>query len=317
MLHNKRITIIFHSLFYVINLSSYLILIKYLENTYIYNNFWFNTLLSILLSPIYLGYFLLKDVRTRLKNYGKALLFPCLAGIVYTAESILLYYSINNVSLSYYTILRSSFVIWNIPFFMFFLGKKISKIYYIGCVLLLFSYSFIMYYYLRLNIDLLKPSMSIFISCLLNSIYNIVIEYSVKKYSILNVDFQIIFQLTYFCLALIPSLKQTIEYPPPLNFNIVIVSIIISICLQFYLYNKIIILHHDNDLVPSNVLMSGLDIIRRIVLLLFSFAMFKEDINLYIIGSIFCFLVSGGCMFLEYFKPFKKNLKYNEMIEII
>ena len=53
MFNKKLMSIVIHSIFYVVNLSSYLILIKYLENTYSYDNFWFNTLLSIILAPIY------------------------------------------------------------------------------------------------------------------------------------------------------------------------------------------------------------------------------------------------------------------------
>ena len=317
MLKPNLISIIIHSIFYVANLSSYLILIKYLEKTYTYNNFWFNTLLSIILCPLYLGYFCIKDVRNRLKNYGKEILFPILAGSLYTVESILLYYSINNLNLSFYTILRSSFIIWNIPFFIFFLGKKISRIYYFGCIVLLIGYTSIIYYYLRINLELWQPTTAIAFSCLLNSLYNIIIEYSVKKYSIFNLDYQIIFQLTYFTLAIIPSIKKTMDYPPPVNINIIIISFLISVSLQVYVYNKIIILHHENDIVPSNVLMSGLDILRRIILLLFSFIMFKEEINVYIVGSIICFFISGICMFLEYLIPLKKKLKYNEMVELV
>jgi len=315
MVNSNLFSIIFHSFFYVVNLSSYLILIKYIENTYFYNNFWFNTLLSIILCPSYICFFCLKDVRNRFQTYRKEILFPFLAGCIYTAESILLYYSINNLSLSYYTILRSSFVIWNIPFFIFFLGKKISKIYYIGCVLLIISYILIIYHYIHLNFELWKPTTAILFSCILNSLYNIIIEYSVKEYNINNIDYQIIFQITYFSLALIPSIKKTIENPPPINIHILFIFFAISISLQFYVYNKIIILHHKNILVPSNVLMSGLDILRRLILLLFSFLMFKEEINGYVIGSICCFLASGVCMFIEYLYPSKK--KYNEMIEIL
>jgi drug/metabolite transporter (DMT)-like permease len=315
MIDNKLLTIIFHSFFYVVNLSSYLILIKYIENTYFYNNFWFNTLLSIILCPLYLGYFCRRNVRNRFQNYRKEIIFPILAGCIYTVESILLYYSINNLSLSFYTILRSSFVIWNIPFFIFFLGKKISKIYYIGCVLLIISYLLIIYHYIHLNFELWKPTTAILFSCILNSLYNVIIEYSVKQYDIDNIDYQIIFQITYFSLALVPSIQKTIENPPPTNIHNVLLFFLISISLQFYVYNKIIILHDKNNIVPSNVLMSGLDILRRLILLLFSFIMFKEEINGYIIGSICCFLASGVCMFIEYLYPSKKN--YNEMIEIL
>lgn len=317
MLNTKLISIIIHSIFYVVNLSSYLILIKYFENTYSYDNFWFNTLLSTILVPIYIGYFLKKNVRDRVFNYGKALFFPFLAGSLYTIESILLYYSVNNLSLSYYTILRSSFVVWNIPFFILFLKKPISNIYYCGCILLMLSYSAIIYYYLQLTISIWKPTLSIIISCLFNSVYNIIIEYSVKKYNIYNLDYQIIFQITYFVFAFIPSIKMTIECPPPITFNTIIISFFISVCLQVYFYNKIIILQHDNEIVPSNVLISGLDIIRRLVLLSFSFVMFNDELTLYIIVSIICFLGSGICMFLEYLKPLKKNnFEYNEMDKI-
>ena len=107
---------------------------------------------------------------------------------------------------------------------------------------------------------------------------------------------------------------MTIDYPPPITFNTIFLSFFISFSLQVYFYNKIIILQHNNELVPSNVLMAGLDLIRRMVLLCFSFIMFKEEINIYIIISIICFLGSGVCMFLEYLKPLKKNnLEYNEM----
>jgi drug/metabolite transporter (DMT)-like permease len=317
MINGKFISIFIHSIFYVVNLSSYLILIKYLEITYSYKNFWFNTLLSIILCPLYLGYFCLKHVRTRLKSYGREIVFPILAGCIYTGESILLYYSINNLSLSFYTILRSSFIIWNIPFFIFFLQKKISRIYYFACILLLISYTLMIYYYFHINTEYWQPTLAILISCLLNSSYNIIIEYSVKQYSIYNLDYQIIFQLTYFCLAFIPSIKKTIENPPPVNITIIIISFFISISLQFYVFNKIIILHHENDIVPSNVLMSGLDILRRIILLLFSFILFKEEINVYIILSIVLFLLSGIFLFIEYLKPLKNKLKYNEMIEIV
>ena len=152
------------------------------------------------------------------------------------------------------------------------------------------------------------------VSCLLNATYNIIIEYSVKKYNIYNLDFQVLFQISYFSFAFIPSLKMTIENAPPITLGLMILSLFISICVQFYFYNKIIILENNNQLVPSNVLMSGLDLIRRLVLLLFSFFMFNDEFNIYIGVSIFFFLGSGVCMFLEYFIPLKKtSSEYSEM----
>ncbi len=67
---------------------------------------------------------------------------------------------------------------------------------------------------------------------------------------------------------------MTVDRPPPITCHLIVVSLLISERLQFYFYNKIIILGINNQLVPSNVLLLDLDIIRRIALLLFSFLMF-------------------------------------------
>jgi len=308
---------IIHSILYVINLSAYLILIKYLQNTYAYDNFWFNTLLSILLSPIYLLSVCIKSVKTRIRNYGTSSLFAFLVGFIYTFESILLYYSVNSLNLSYYTILRSSFIIWNIPFYIYLFKKTPTKLYYLGVIFLLLSYTLIIYYYLNSNIKLLLPTIAIMVSCLLNAVYNIMIEYSIKKYNIYNLDFHIIFQVSYLIFAMIPSMKMTIENPPPITGEVIVLSLFISVCLQLYFYNKIIILQNNSNSVPSNVLMSGLDLIRRLVLLLFSFLMYKDDFNIYVGVSVLFFLISGVFIFLEYLLPFrKKEIVYCEMIEV-
>jgi hypothetical protein len=110
---------------------------------------------------------------------------------------------------------------------------------------------------------------------------------------------------------------MTIEYPPPNNINIIVISLIISICLQLYFYNKIIILENNNQFVPSNVLMAGLDLIRRFVLLLFAFLMYKDDFNTYIAISLILFLLSSIFIFMEYLKPLRKKIvEYTEMDEV-
>jgi len=116
---------------------------------------------------------------------------------------------------------------------------------------------------------------------------------------------------------MIPSMKMTIENPPPITGEVIVLSLFISVCLQLYFYNKIIILQNNSNSVPSNVLMSGLDLIRRLVLLLFSFLMYKDDFNIYVGVSVLFFLISGVFIFLEYLLPFrKKEMVYSEMIEV-
>ena len=317
MVDTSLISTISNSILYIINLSAYLILIKYLQISYNYNNFWYNTLLSIILSPFYLFFCCKPSVINRIRNYGIVMLYPIFAGLIYTFESILLYYSVNNLNLSYYTILRSSFIIWNIPFFIVLLKKKSSNLYYFGTILLILSYMIIIYYYVNKNYDLINPTISIIVSCLLNTCYNIMIEYSIKKYNIYNLDFHAIFQISYFIFAVIPSIYMTLDNPPPISYTVLVVSGIISLCLQMYFYNKIIILENNNQLVPSNVLMAGLDLIRRLVLLLFAFIMYNDDFNIYIAISVTLFLLSGIFIFWEYVKPFRKKIvEYTEMDEI-
>jgi hypothetical protein len=123
--------------------------------------------------------------------------------------------------------------------------------------------------------------------------------------------------MSYFLSAIIPSVIKTVENPPPCNLTVVAMSAFIAVSIQTYFYNKIKILENKNEYVPSNVLMSGLDLIRRIVLLLFAFTFFHDDFNELIIISIVFFIGSGICMLLEYVIPIAPNSqKYIEMEEI-
>jgi hypothetical protein len=75
-----------------------------------------------------------------------------------------------------------------------------------------------------------------------------------------------------------------------------------------YGYNKFAILRDtSNGKIPSNVLMSGLDLIRRFILLVFSFLMFDEPLNIYIIISMTLFIISSILLFIDYIHPVKKK----------
>jgi hypothetical protein len=73
---------------------------------------WFNMLLSIFFTPFYSVLFI-KDInRKKIKTYFSSenrnkLLFPIGTGFLYTVETILLFYALNTITLSYYTVLRS------------------------------------------------------------------------------------------------------------------------------------------------------------------------------------------------------------------
>jgi drug/metabolite transporter (DMT)-like permease len=302
---------------FVITLSEYLICIKYINNEYNYKNAWFNILLSISLTPFYF-ILLIKDVnRNKLKEYYKSenriqLLFPFATGILYTIETVLVFYALNTLTLSYYTILRSGYIIFNIPFFKYLLHKKITTIYLLSCILLIISHAIMITNYINVSII---NTIIIFITCFLNSTYNNIIEYSIKKYKISNIDYQIFFQLTYFILIIGPSIYYTIQDLPPVNAITSLLYFFIATGLQLYMYNKIYILNNKNDYIPANILLCSLDLLRRIIQLLFSFLFFNEQFDIYIILSLIFFAVSSFLLLYEYISDNKRK-QHIELEEI-
>ena len=313
--------LILHCFLFVITLSEYLICMKYINNAYNYKNEWFNMLLSIFFTPFYCFLFINDINRKKLKLYflpenRNKLLFPIGSGILYTIETILLFYALNTITLSYYTVLRSGFILFNIPWFKFLLYKKITNIYLVSCVFLIGSHTLIISNYLSNNPDdpnILRNTIIIVLSCFINSSYNNIIEYSIKKYRIPNIDFQIIFQITYFVLVIIGSIYYTMQNLPPIDGQAIFIYFLIAFGLQMYMFNKIYILNNHNDYIPANLLLSSLDLLRRIIQLVFSFVFFNEQFNISIVLSLVCLGISSLLLLFEYFK----KIEHVELVEII
>ena len=145
--------LLLHCFLFVITLSEYLICMKYVNNAYNYKNEWFNMLLSVFFTPFYCFLFINDINRKKLRAYflpenRQKLLFPIGTGILYTIETFLLFYALNTITLSYYTVLRSGFILFNIPWFKFLLFKKITNIYIISCCFLVGSHALIISNYL-------------------------------------------------------------------------------------------------------------------------------------------------------------------------
>ena len=318
--------LLLHCFLFVITLSEYLICMKYINNAYNYKNEWFNMLLSVFFTPFYSVLFI-KDInRKKLKTYflpenRNKLLFPVGTGILYTVETILLFYALNTITLSYYTVLRSGFILFNIPWFKFLLYKKITNIYLVSCAFLIGSHALIISNYLSNNPDdsnILRNTIIIIFSCFINSSYNNIIEYSVKKYRIPNIDFQIIFQITYFFLIIIGSIYYTMQNLPPINGQTLFIYFLIALGLQMYMFNKIYILNNRNDYIPANILLSSLDLLRRIIQLIFSFLFFNEKFDTSIVLSVICLCISSLLLLYEYLKDhFMKKIEHVELIEIV
>lgn len=243
--------------------------------------------------------------------------YPIVTGVLYTTETILVFFALNTITLSYYTILRSGFIIFNIPWFKYLLKKPVSRLYYASCASLVVSHVLSATQYIADERerdmpaggrrDVVQNTIIIMISCFLNSSYNNIIEYSMKRYGDImpNIDFQIIFQSTYFVLAAPLSIYYTTINIPPINPVTMTMYFFIAVGLQVYMYNKIYILNSKQSLIPANILLSGLDLLRRVIQLTYSFVWFKEPFDATIGVSLFFLALSGGLLLYQYIYDYR------------
>lgn len=321
--------LLLNCIFFVLTLSEYLICMKYINYEYNYKNAWFNILLSIILTPLYFVLLFKKENRNKVIDYCKRenrikLFFPFITGVLYSIETVLVFYALSTMTLSYYTTLRSGFIFFNIPYFKYLLHKKITNIYLISCYLLVISHGIIIANYVYIATEgtfgttttttttitlheLITNTIIIYITCFLNATYNNIIEYSIKKYNISNIDYQIFFQIIYLFIIIGPSIYYTVIDPPPINQSTLFLYFLIAFGLQLYMYNKIYILNNKNEELPANILMSSLDLLRRIIQLLFSFLFFNEQFDLYVVLSLVFFGISSLLLLYQYFLTNNNN----------
>ena len=323
--------LVLNSILFVATLSEYLICIKYISNTYEYKNEWFNILLCLVFTPFYSCVFIRKFSWSKIKMYmaperRHVVKYPIVTGVLYTTETILVFFALNTITLSYYTILRSGFIIFNIPWFKYLLNKPVSRLYYASCASLVVSHVLSATQYIVHDQDnraqnVIQNTIIIMISCFLNASYNNIIEYSMKRYGDImpNIDFQIIFQSTYFVLAAPLSIYYTTINTPPINPVTMTMYFFIAVGLQVYMYNKIYILNSKQSLIPANILLSGLDLLRRVIQLTYSFIWFKEPFDAMIGVSLFFLALSGGLLMYQYIYDYRlvanKVLHHQQMVE--
>ncbi len=113
-------------------------------------------------------------------------------------------------------------------------------------------------------------------------------------------DYQIVFQIAYFASLIIPTaigLSNSELGPIPVNMGLVIMYLVIAILSQLSIYNRLQILKSSGI---SNILFCGLELIRRIIILVFSFVVYMEEINTFIVVGIVLFIISGLLLLFEY-----------------
>ncbi len=321
--------VVLNSILFIATLSEYLICMKYITYTYEYRNEWFNILLSLMLTPFYGCFFIHKFSWAQIKSYMAperrfVLKYPIVTGVLYTVETVLVFFALNTVTLSYYTIMRSGFIIFNIPWFKHLLKKPVARLYYASCAALIVSHvialsQYVFQYQSQSNAadsrvqNVVQNTIIILVSCFLNSAYNNVIEYAMLKHGdvITNIDFQIIFQSTYFAIAAPWALYYTTRNLPPTNPSSITMYVFIAFGLQLYMFNKIYILNSKQRTIPANILLSGLDILRRVIQLTYSFVWFKEPFDA-IIGASLVFLgLSGGLLLYQYISDYRLGASRN------
>jgi len=310
--------LVINSILFVTTLTEYLICMKYITNTYEYKNEWFNLLLCLLFTPFYSCIFIRKFSWSKIKMYMSPerrhiLKYPIFTGVLYTVETFLIFWALNTMTLSYYTIIRSGFIIFNIPWFKYLLKKPVSRLYYASCGSLIVSHVlvstqyFFQYQANAADNHVVQNTLIIMTSSFLNSSYNNIIEYSMKRHGDImsNVDFQIIFQSTFFVLAAPLSIYYTTLNTPPINPVTMTMYFFIAVGLQFYMFNKIYILNSKQSLIPANILLSGLDLLRRVIQLTYSFVWFKEPFDAMIGVSLVFLGLSGGLLLYQYIRDYR------------
>jgi hypothetical protein len=157
----------------------------------------------------------------------------------------------------------------------------------------------------------------ILVSCGLNSAYNNIIEYSMSKHGdiLSNIDFQIIFQATYFVIAAPWAVIYTVKNAPPFNPSTMTMYFFIAFGLQLYMFNKIYILNSKNSAIPANILLSGLDLVRRVIQLTYSFVWFNEPFDAMIGVSLVFLAASAGILLYQYIRDYRVALDRHHVLE--
>jgi hypothetical protein len=79
----------------------------------------------------------------------------------------------------------------------------------------------------------------------------------------------------------------------------------IAFGLQLYMFNKIYILNHKDTAIPANILLGGLDIVRRVIQLTYSFVFFNEPFDAMIGVSLVFLGLSGGLLLFQYIQDYR------------
>jgi glycopeptide antibiotics resistance protein len=119
-----------------------------------------------------------------------------------------------------------------------------------------------------------------------------------------NIDFQIMFQVTYFVIVSPWAVMYTVKNTPPITSESLTMYFFIAFGLQLYMFNKKYILNSPRSIIPANILLSGLDLIRRVIQLTYSFVWFNEPFDAVIALSLVFLGTSAGLLLYQYISDY-------------
>lgn len=294
-----------------------------LNITVFYMNIFYPILLLIYIK-LYSYKSLLKIPLKDIKN----ILIP---SIVYTLELAPLYWCLLYVPLGFYMIGRTSSAFFNVLFTKYYIHKTIHNNYYIGLGFLLLSY---ILFLIGLNN---KPEQDnkisktdyryilsiiiVFITGFTTSLYNNMSEKYFEDKANTNknkINYLIIYNLTGFILLTPIFLGLAItnnDFITDIGPNVI--YIIAGLCIQLYVFVKLYILATKN--ISGNQLVTGIELLRRILTNIFAYIWLQEYYNINIIIANICMFFGSCFVIAGSFKSRKINdvLNINETILLI
>jgi hypothetical protein len=111
------------------------------------------------------------------------------------------------------------------------------------------------------------------------------------------------------------AVVYTVKNAPPITSGSLTMYFFIAFGLQLYMFNKIYILNSKNSVIPANILLSGLDIVRRVIQLTYSFVCFKEPFDATIGVSLVFLAASGGLLLYQYIRDYQGAIDRHRVLE--
>ena len=310
-----------YSILYILTTLFSSLGIKTDQYYYEYDNFWIIIFFNYLLFPLnlilYSHLYSFKSLSNIFNLYIMKETF--IPSFIYTIETILLLWALNNIPVSVYIIGRTSSSYFSVIFTKYYLKKEVGKLYYIGLIVLFISYIllFINYNNFEKTIETKIAVVIVILSGLTSSLNNCLIEKKLNSYED-KINMQWGYQIygnlygfiTIFLVSIFFCIKDKIIYNIFVP-NLIFIFVGISFQTYFFFKNSIL----GTTTYTGNQIVSGLDIIRRVLTNIIAYFLLSEYYNTEILIATLCMLI--GSIFILISQKKKLYEKINNSSNII